>query len=156
MKPTINRKNLLTKDDIWNAVILVVSEADLPTPDLVLREASTVFQYYSELESGGHEMLLNWASSYIEEISFERYLHELLAVLEKVGAHDYAVIERTYGQDMWNLYVALEIDESKEDEFLEFVEKADDAYDRLDGKLEQLVEAYFVKIHIDLIDVVGN
>ncbi|WP_225229725.1 hypothetical protein [Sporosarcina quadrami] len=59
MKPKMTRKDLLDNDNIWNAIISVISEGDLSTKDTVLNEAFIVFQYYSELESGGHETLLN-------------------------------------------------------------------------------------------------
>ncbi|ANU09673.1 hypothetical protein A1A1_15588 [Planococcus antarcticus DSM 14505] len=156
MKPTMNRKDLLTKDDIWNAVISVVCACDLPTTDSILGEAFIAFHYYSELESGGHETLLSWTESYSKEHGIERYLNELITALEKIGAHDYAMIERKYGHEMWNVYIALENDASQEEEFYKVIEKADGEYYQLDGKLEQLVEAYFIKIHTDLIDVVDD
>lgn len=158
MKPKIkmNREDLLDKDDIWNAVVSVVCECDLPSKDTVFTEAFIVFQYYSELESGGHESLLNWFGSYIEEISIESYFKELIAILEKIGAHDYAMIEKKYGQEMWRLHMALENGENKEDEFYNVIEKADDEYHKLNQKLDNLLETYFVSIHTDLIEVVED
>lgn len=156
MKPQRNRKDLLDKNSIWNAVLEVVSECDFPTKDTALNEAFIVVQYYSELESGGHEILFNWAGSYIQEISIESYLKELIAILEKIDAHDYAVIEKKYGQEMWRLYTALENGENKEDEFLNIIEKADDEYHKLNRKLDELLETYFIRIHTDLIEVVED
>lgn len=57
MKPKMNRKDLLNSNDIWNGVIHAISEIDYPTEDQTLNDAFTVFQYYSEMESGGHESL---------------------------------------------------------------------------------------------------
>lgn len=156
MKPKMTRKELLDTDNIWNAIITAISEVDLSTKDTVLNEALIIFQYYSELESGGHENLLNWLESYIEEISIEIYLNKLITILEKIGAHDYAMIESKYGQEMWRLYIALEKEEVEEDEFYNVIKKADDEYHKLNGLLEELLETYFVSIHTDLIDVVED
>ena len=156
MKPKMTRKELLDTDNIWNAIITAISEVDLSTKDTVLNEALIIFQYYSELESGGHENLLNWLESYIEEISIEIYLNKLITILEKIGAHDYAMIESKYGQEMWRLYIALEKEEVEEDEFYNVIKKADDEYHKLNGILENLLKAYFVSIHTDLIDVVED
>lgn len=154
MKPKMKRKDLLSKTDIWNAIITVLSEYDLSTEDKILNEAIIVFQYYSELESGGHESLLTWFEWYIEEVGINNYLNELIGILEKIGAHDYTIIEKNYGQEMWRLFVSLENDEIEEDEFYNVIEKANDEYNKLNGKLEELIETYFVSIHTDLIEVV--
>lgn len=156
MKPKMNRRDLLSKDNIWNAVVSVISEHDFSTNDTVINEAFIVFHYYSELESGGHESLLTWFEPYIEEISIESYLNTLTAALEKIGAHDYAAIEKKYGQEMWNLHVALVNDETKEEEYYHIIEKADDEYYQLHQKLEGLLETYFIHIHTDLIEVVED
>ena len=152
----MKRKNLLSKTDIWNAVITVLSEYDLSTDEKNLNEAFIVFQYYSELESGGHESLFTWFEWYIEEVGIDNYLNELIGILEKIGAHDYAIIEKKYGQEMWRLYVALENDEIEEDEFYDVIEKANNDYHKLNQKLEELLERYFVTIHTDLIEVVED
>ncbi|MGX2959637.1 DMP19 family protein [Peribacillus sp. JNUCC 23] len=156
MKPKMKRKSLLSKTDIWNAVTTVLSEYDLSTEDKNLNEAFIVFQYYSELESGGHESLFTWFEWYIEEVGIDNYLNELIGILEEICAHDYAIIEKKYGQEMWRLYVALENDEIEEDEFYDVIEKANDEYHKLNQKLEELLETYFVTIHTDLIEVVED
>lgn len=144
----------MTSDEIWNAVISVLIESDLSTENKSLKEAFIVFQYYSELESGGHESLLTWFESYIEEVGIGNYLKELIDILEKIGARDYATLERKYGQEMWKLYVALENDEVEESEFYGVIEKADEEYHKLNQKLAELLEAYFMEIHTDLVEVV--
>jgi hypothetical protein len=156
VKPKMNRTNLLSKTDIWNAVIDVLSNVDLLTKDNLLKENFIVFQYYSELESGGHESLLNWWESYITEVGIEPYLNELIGILEKIGAHDYASIVKRYGNEMWSLYVALEKDEIEEEVFYDVIEKANDEYDKLNNTLDGLLEAHFVAIHTDLIDVIED
>ncbi|MCD8510091.1 MAG: hypothetical protein LRY73_09640 [Bacillus sp. (in: Bacteria)] len=83
MKIKMKKSELVTKDDIWNAVVSVMGETDFPTDNEVANEAYLVFQYYSEMESGGHESLLNWWSEYIEEVGAANYLKELTAILEK-------------------------------------------------------------------------
>lgn len=131
-----------------------LSEYDLSTEDKVLNEAFIVFQYYSELESGGHESLFTRLEWYIEEVGINDYLTQLIGILEKIGAHDYTNIEGNYGQEMWRLFVALKNDEMEEDEFYLVIEKANDEYNKLNGKLEELIETYFVHIYTNLIEVV--
>ncbi|MFC5466000.1 hypothetical protein ACFPM4_14805 [Lederbergia graminis] len=144
----------MNNDDIWNAVIAMLSEYDISTENKNLHEAFIVFQYYSELESGGHESLFTWFESYIEEVGIHNYLNELINILEKIGAHDYVIIEKKYGQEMWGLYVALENDEVEEDEFYSVIGKADEEYHKLNQKLEELLETYFITIYTDLIKIV--
>ena len=156
MKPKMKRRELMNNDDIWNAVITVISEYNFPTENKISNEAFSVFQYYSELESGGHESLFTWFSEHIEEVGITNYLKELIDILNKIGAHDYAIIEKKYGEKMWRKLVALENGEIEENEFYTVIEKANDEYDKLNGKLEGLLETYFVSIHTDLIEVVED
>ncbi|MEH6948802.1 hypothetical protein V7068_17385 [Bacillus sp. JJ634] len=156
MKPKMKRKNLLSKTDIWNAVTTLLIEYDYLTEDKNLYEAFIVYQYYSELESGGHESLFTWFKWDIEKVGIDNYLNELIGILEKIGAHDYAIIEKKYGKEMWRLYVALENDEIEEAEFYDVIEKANDEYYKLNQKLMELLETYFVTIHTDLIEVVED
>ena len=156
MKPTMKRKDLLNNDDIWNAVISVISDYEYPTENKILHETFIVFQYYSELESGGHEILFTWVSDYIKEIGITHYLKELIDTLEKIGAHEYAKVEKRYGEKMWRLHIALENNEIDESEFYTVIEKADNDYHKLNDTLGQLVETYFVNIHTELIEVVDD
>jgi len=156
VKPKMKRKDLMSKTDIWNAVIAVLSEYDLSSEDKNLNEAFIVYQYYSELESGGHESLFTWFEWYIKEIGIDNYLNELIGILEAIGAHNYAMIEKKYCQKMWSLYVALENDEIEEDEFYNVIEKANDEYYKLNEELPELLEVYFVTILTDLIEVVED
>lgn len=154
MKPTMKRGNLTATADIWNAVISVVSDREESSTDTTLIEASLLLQYYSEIESGGHEILLTSLESFFYDNGIESYLTDLITVLEKIGAHDYALIEKKYGQEMWRLYVDLKNGEIEEDAFYTVIEKADAEYDNLNQKLEGLVETYFVSIHTELINVI--
>lgn len=156
MKPKINRKNLSHNDDIWNAVISALSEYNYITENRLAKEAYTVFQYYSELESGGHENLLNWTSDYIETVGFTQYLEELIHILKKINAYEYADIEKRYGKEMWRLHISLENNEVDESVYYSVIEKADNEYYELNGKLERLLAMYFVDIHTDLIEVVDD
>ncbi|MCE7792167.1 hypothetical protein K8O68_06980 [Salipaludibacillus sp. CUR1] len=153
MKYKMKKEDLLTDDDIWNAVIQVMSEYDFPTENKVANETYVVFNYYSALESGGHESLLNWFSSYIEEVGILNYIKELTFILEKIGAEDYAEIEKKYGEELWRLFQALESDEIEEDEFYDVIEESDRKYENLNGKLVEILERYFVKTYTDLIDI---
>ena len=141
-----------SSDDIWNEVIHKVCSIDFPTENQVLNEAFLVFQYYSELESGGHEALLNWWSEYISEVGITTYIKELTKVLEKIAAQEYAVILQKYGEEMWKNFVALENGEIDEYSFYQVVEKADREYYKLEDKLQHLLESYFVSIHTDIIE----
>ncbi|GHH99823.1 DMP19 family protein [Neobacillus kokaensis] len=156
MKHKMNRNNLLTKDDIWNAVIKVICTTDFPKENKLVHEAYIVFQYHSELESGGHESLFNWMADYINEAGIANFLTELKDILEKIGAHEYAAIEKRYLEKIWGLFKALENDETKEEELYQVIEAADNEYYQLDGKLAELLEAYFVSIYTDLIEVTNN
>jgi len=144
--------NMKSSDDIWNEVIHKVCSIDFPTENQVLNEAFLVFQYYSELESGGHEALLNWWSEYISEVGITTYIKELTKVLKKIGAQEYAVILQKYGEEMWKNFVALENGEIDEYSFYQVVEKADREYYKLEDKLQHLLESYFVSIHTDIIE----
>lgn len=155
-KPKIKRMDILNQDDIWNVVSSVLLEYGYQSENKVANEAFTVLQYYSELESGGHESLLRWSSEHIEEIGITCYMEDLIKVLEKIEAHEYAMIEKQYGKEMWRLYIALENDEIDEKEFYSVIEKADNDYYNLNEKLRELLEAYFVRVHTDLIEVVDD
>lgn len=154
MKPVMKRSELKSKEDIWNAVISAISHVDFPSGDPAADEISILFQYYSENESGGHEIFLNWCSELIEEQGIDAYLEKLTSILEKIGAGEYAAIEQRYLRGIWRLYKALEQDEQKEDEFYEAVQKADGAYSALDRQLEKKMEAYFIDVHPQLIEIV--
>lgn len=156
MKPKMKRKDLMSKTDISNAVIDVLSEHDLSSEDNILNKAIIVYQYYSELESGGHESLFRWFGQHIKEMGIDDYLNKLIGTLEEIGAHNYALIEKKYCKEMWNLYIALENDEIHEDEFYNVIEKATDEYYKLNDELRELLETYFVTIYKELIEVVED
>ncbi|MFD1030179.1 hypothetical protein [Metaplanococcus flavidus] len=156
MKPKMNRKELKDNNDIWNAVTKVLSEQDFPTESQEVNDAFLAFQYYSEMESGGHEALLNWSQDYIREVGIQKYQDELASSLVKIGAPDFAEIESTHLAELWKLHLALENDESHEDDYYSKIELMDNAYHEQNGKLEHLLEIHFHKIHTDLIDVVED
>ncbi|WP_099360927.1 DMP19 family protein [Fredinandcohnia onubensis] len=139
-------------EDIWNEVIHKICSIDFPSEDQTLNEAFLVFQYYSELESGGHEALLNWWNEYISKVGITTYIKELTQILEKISAQDYAVILQKYGEEMWKNFVALENGEIDEVPFYQVIEKADGDYYSLEDKLQQLLESYFVSIHTDILE----
>ncbi|OCA88317.1 hypothetical protein A8F94_07330 [Bacillus sp. FJAT-27225] len=149
----MKESQLLNRDDIWNAVIRALSK-ELHEEDPIFREPFIVFQYYSELESGGHEAWLTWMGEDISKAGIEAYLKDLTNVLKKIHADEYSAILDTYGKKMWEKYRALEKGETAEDDFYEVIEKADQRHYQLNGKLHELIEDYFVSIHRSLIDVV--
>ena len=156
MKPKMKRKDLISKTDISNAVMDVLSESNLSSEDTTLNKAFIVYHYYSELESGGHETLFRWFGHHIKAMGIDDYLNKLIGTLEEIGAHNYALIEKKYCKELWNLYIALENDEIHEDEFYQVIEKATDDYYKLNDELRELLETYFVTIYTDLIEVVGD
>src|SRR3712207_527239 len=156
MKPKMYRRDLLTTDDIWNAVVSAISEYDFPTRDETADTAFLAFQYYSELEGGGHVSLMTWFSEHVEEVGIANYLDDLVEALEAIGAYDYAAIEKKYGQEMWRKFKALENGEIEEGDFYAVIDRADREFDQLDGRIEELLEAYFVDVHTELIDVIRN
>ncbi|WP_246629357.1 hypothetical protein [Mesobacillus maritimus] len=101
-------------------------------------------------------MLFTWFSDYINEVGINHYKKELILILEKIDAHDYAVILNEHLEPLWQLYVALEHDENLENDFYRMIEKADNKYYELNGKLEHLLEGYFVNIHTNLIEVIED
>ncbi|WP_078546792.1 hypothetical protein [Litchfieldia alkalitelluris] len=156
MKIKVNRKDLLTNDDIWNAVLTAYGEYHFPTENDVVNEVFIVFSYFCELESGGHESLLNWLSWHIEDVGITSYLNNLTGILEKIDAHDYADIEKKYGEELWRLFKALENQEIAEDDFYNVIEKADKEYIKLNEKLGELLQSYSVSIYTELIEVIED
>lgn len=138
----------MDKDKIWNRVIEALSVLEYPTGEPVQNDAFLVFQYYSEMESGGHEIFLNWFSEDLQRTDLG--LH-LVAALEKIGAVRYAEIEREYGSLLLQRYLSLEKGEGSEEEFYAVVEKADSAYYALDGQLAELLEAHFIEIYNEVV-----
>lgn len=156
MKPQIKKSQLQHKDDIWNAMIHAICEIDFPTENTVENEAYLVFQYYSELESGGYESLLNWWQEYIQEVGIQSYLQSLTSILEKMGAGDNAEVLKKYGEDMWNTFVALEKDEISEDLFYEVIEKANEEYYAHNEQFQEKLESYFIELHTKLLDIIED
>ena len=156
MKPKMKRKELMTKTDIVNAVMQVLSEAHLSPEENPLNQAVIVYHYYSEMESGGHESLFRWYGREINELGIDNYLNKLSGILEEIGAHDYARIEKQYCRKLWSLYNALENDEIEEDAFYRIIEKATAEYYKLNNTLRELLETYFVTIYADLFDIVDE
>ncbi|KOS66306.1 hypothetical protein AEA09_18865 [Lysinibacillus contaminans] len=152
----MKRKDLMSKADISNAVTDVLSAYDSTSEDNILNKAIIVYQYYCELESGGHESLFRWFGQHIKEMGIDDYLNKLIGTLEEIGAHNYALIEKKYCKEMWNLYIALENDEIHEDEFYNVIKKATDEYYKLNDELRELLDTYFVSIYTDLIEVVED
>ena len=138
VKPKIKRKDLMSRTDISNAVMDVLSKSSLSSEDTTLNKAFIVYHYYYELESGGHEGLFRWFGQEIREIGIDNYLNELIGVLEEIGAHNYARIEKKYCKELWNLYIALENDGIHEDKFYNVIGKANEEYYKLNDELREL------------------
>lgn len=152
----MKRKNLMSKTAISNAVTDVLSGYDLSSDDTTLNKAYIVYQYHCELESGGHESLFRWFGQHIKEMGIDDYSNKLIETLEEIGAHNYALIEKMYCKELWNLYIALENDDIHEDEFYHVIQKASDEYYKLNDELRELLDTYFEKIYTDVIEVVED
>lgn len=85
-----------TNDDIWNAILSAYGEYIFPSDDEKRNDFLILFNYFCELESGGHESFFNWFPEHIEEMGIQTYLNRLTIMLEKVEAHEYAEIEKNY------------------------------------------------------------
>ena len=85
----------MSKTDISNAVTDILSSYDLSLKDNTLNKAFIVYQYHCELESGGHESLFRWFGHHIKEMGIDDYLNKLIGTLEEIGAHNYALIEKS-------------------------------------------------------------
>jgi hypothetical protein len=156
LKYKLNKSKILKADDTWNAVVDLMGEYKFPTENQVANKVYIVFDYYSELESGGHEKLFDWSSWYIDEIGVNNYFRELTSILEDINAHDYSLIEQEYGEKLWNLYKALENDEIAEEDFCNVLEQADNEYLKLGSKLGDLLEVYFMKIFTEIFELVED
>lgn len=153
MKPKMKQSELMTNDDIWNAVTKLLSETEDPSENAQLAEALLLYNYYSDMESDGHERLFNYYSETIDIIGIEQFLTEMTDSLRNMDADEYAAILDRYGADMYRMFLGLEDGPVEEAEYYHVFEQADDAYKALDGKIKDLLKAYFVKIHRGLIDV---
>lgn len=56
-----------TNDDIWKAVLLAYGEYIFMTDDEKRNDFLILFNYFCELESGGHD----WFSEHIEEMGIQ-------------------------------------------------------------------------------------
>lgn len=161
MKIEVKRSELQTNNDIWNAVLSAYGEYDFPTNDEKMNDFFVLFNYYCESESGGHESLFNWFSKDIEEMGIQTYLHKLTEMLEKVGASNYAAIEKNYLKKLWQLFLAVESTspeelhyESLEDEYNMLIEKADGEYRNLGEELSEKLSIYATIIYPEIIEIV--
>ena len=161
MKIKVNRCELQTNNDIWNAVLSAYGEYDFPTDDEKINDFFILINYFCELESGGHESLFNWFSKHIAEMGIQTYLKRLTKMLEKVDAHEYAEIEKNYIEELWRLFLDLENSgseeahyESLEAKFCILIEKADSEYRNLGEELNERLSSYATVIYTEIIEIV--
>ncbi|MEG0260121.1 MAG: hypothetical protein RR651_09625 [Lysinibacillus sp.] len=161
MKTKVSSKALLSEDDIWNAMLSAYGQYNFPTDNEKANDVFIVFNYFCELESGGHESLFNWLSEHIEKMGITTYLNTLTKILGQIGADHYAKIEMTYGKKLWEAYIALENSNIKEPDYLnleadfyKLIEKADGEYRKLGEELGELLQKYAVTIYTEIIEVV--
>lgn len=160
VKIKMKRSELQTDNDIWNAVLSAYGEYDFPTNDEKMDEFFILFNYYCEMESGGHECLFNWFSKDIEEMGVQIYLNRLMKILQKVDAHEYAELEKNNLKELWTLFLAVENSGHDEldfeivvAEFYKLLEKADGEYRILGDKLSDRLSSYATVIYTEIIEI---
>ena len=161
MKIKVKHSELQTNNDIWNAVLTAYGEYDFPTDDEEMNDFFILFNYYCEMESGGHESLFNWFSKDIEEMGSQIYLNRLTVMLRKVGAPEYATIEEKSLEELWRLFLAVENSGNEEldfesvvSEFYMLLEKLDGEYRNLGDKLSDRLSSFATVIYTKIIEIV--
>ena len=161
MKIKVKHSELQTNNDIWNAVLTAYGEYDFPTDDEEMNDFFILFNYYCEMESGGHESLFNWFSKDIEEMGTQIYLNRLTVMLRKVGAPEYATIEEKSLEELWRLFLAVENSANEEldfesvvSEFYMLLEKLDGEYRNLGDKLSDRLSSFATVIYTEIIEIV--
>ena len=142
-----------TEDAIWNAVLDFASTVEFPTGDSFIDELVILVCAFNELESGGHEALLNWNIDIITKIGIERYVQALTNQLQEVGAHSLASTEQQYALKYWKLYNMLERGEIEEEAFYEVIEHVDTVYYSYSEQLHDLMQQYFNQIYTKLFKI---
>ena len=154
MKIKIAKSQLQHPDDIWNEMTNVVIQHMYPSDNRLFDQLSIIYCYYSEMESGGHEALLNWQVNQIVAYGFDNYFNTLTSTLQQIGASSYAQIETQYLPLIWEKYLQLEQGEDVEDAFYELVDKADQAYRELNDAIRSMLEKSAVAIHLQVFEPV--
>ena len=132
----------MTNVNAWDIVSTIAIEHSFPLQQPLLNETSIVFQYYSEMESGGHESLLRWQYDQMQAMGFMQYKETLLRVLRAIGADEYAAVEDTHLTRCFELYEALEANRLAEDVFYEAINAADAAYIACEDRLRDQLQHY--------------
>lgn len=137
----------MNADEIWNAMVDLISSMDYPTGDSDKDEVFLLFQFYSTMESGGHESFLNLFEEELEKLGPAFFFNQLRQSLIQIGGAGYAEIEKEYGLPLWEGYKALEDGGSEEEAFYVLVEKADRKYEALGSQINSLMETYFEMLY---------
>jgi hypothetical protein len=154
MKITGNKNDLLDEGNAWEAVMSADSTINGPGGYKNVHDYFIALNFLNELESGGHVSLVTWSSDIIEELGIHTYIERLTGMLEKVGAPEYAEIERQYAEKIWVLNKALEDGKDVMEEYDRLIEEADKKYWQLGDRLLERMKAYAVVICKELIEVV--
>ena len=160
----VNRSELQTNDDIWNAVLSAAyGNYAFPTENKKKDDIFILFSYFCEMESGGHEALLNWLSETMQGLGIQKYVSRLTKMLELIGAGDYAKIEKVYLEEMLKRYLTIENSdfddpdfEKLEAEYLFVIERADEEYRNLEEQINERLYNYAVNIHEEVLEIVNH
>lgn len=153
-KIQIPRAQVSSNEAIWNELSNVAIQQYFPTNNDLLDELSIFVLYFNEMESGGHEAVLNWTKERIEAFGFHNYVHVLSSTLEKIGAPALAEVEKRLAPLYWPLYHQLEAGEIDEEPFYEVIEQADQAYFEINEHFRNMAMNYFLSIYEQVFDIV--
>ena len=150
MKIKVNKKDLMNEDDAWGAVMAAsVSIKSYKHAD----DFFLALNYLNELESGGHGSLIEWSSEIIEELGIHTYVERLTSMLEKLGAPEYAAIEKQYLEELWRLNRAMEKGDAVMEVYDELIEESDKKYWQLGERLLHLMRDHSLIIYKELIEI---
>lgn len=152
IKRKMKKSTLQQEGAVFNTITDLLVANRYPTDNALVNEANLMYQYYCELESGGHESLLNWQAEEILAEGIEHYLEVLTTALKKIGATDYAAILETYGIRLWMYHKAVETGAMDEEPFYEIVQQANKEYYALNDAIRKLIEQHFNDIHTEFIE----
>lgn len=144
------KNDLLDEGNAWEAVLSAGLTINRPDGFKDAHDYFITLDFLHELESGGHGSLLEWSSDIIEELGIRTYIERLTSMLEKIGAEEYAEIEKQYAEKLWILNRALANGEDVMEEYDRLIEEADKRYSQLGERLLDRMQAYSLVIYKEL------
>lgn len=140
-----------SNDRTWDKVVELFSERAEGSGNKDMNEAFLIYHYYSDVEQGGHENFFTHFSEYIDLIGIEPFTKELTSALQKAGAKEYSDVFSRFGPEAYFMFLGLEDVYANDAEAGNALEKADDAYNRLNGGLKGKLEDYFKENYSNIV-----